>query len=106
MDIEFNKPTTAPGSPGISQKTATIVNYVLSGIWWLLGLLLLITYWCPMRFFLFACYYFLGYGPIALISGIVGILKACKSRQKLYIWQSVLILFVSIIVAVLAFLLI
>lgn len=78
-------------------KRITIINYILSGILWLLGILTLmfnvLGLWAPWHL---AGFGFIFYIPVPIIPAIISIVSSCSSKEIKYIIMN----FVSVAVSI------
>ena len=70
---------------------ATLVNFILSGIAWLLSLLyflfMILGLW---KLWHYVCFGFLLFAPIAFISQIIAIIISCKAEERWYTHKYIL----------------
>jgi hypothetical protein len=80
-------------------KTATAVNYILSGVLWLLALLTLVLNICgAWALWHLAGFAFFLYIPVSSLSQIITIVRCYDIEDKKALWKNVLSLLISIVV--------
>ena len=89
-----------------SSKGLTVFNYVISGIFWLLGILaFLFGLLGPWHLYHLAGFGFIAFAPVALIVEISVIIYSCreKDEEKKFLLLNLLSLGISVALILLAF---